>query len=214
MKFVIVGGGITGWLSALILSVRQPSHEYLIIESPDINTIGVGEGTTGFFMNVIDNIPNISIKEFIKETKATPKIGIEFTNWSNQNSNFFNPIDGTSTTRNIFDSLIYYTYVQNKSLDTSSLHGFMKRMKKTPFFLQSGELKNYITALHLDNKLTVKYLKKKALDSKNLNYVSDTVSKVERDENGNVRKLVCNNTFIEGDIFIDFTGFCIIFSKK
>ena len=39
MKFVIVGGGITGWLSALVLSVRQPSHEYLIIESPDINTI-------------------------------------------------------------------------------------------------------------------------------------------------------------------------------
>ena len=149
MKFVIVGGGITGWLSALVLSVRQPSHEYLIIESPDINTIGVGEGTTGFFMNVIDNIPNISIKEFLKETKATPKIGIEFTNWSNQNSNFFNPIDGTSTTRNIFDSLIYYTYVQNKSLDTSSLHGFMKRMKKTPFFLQSGELKNYITAFLL-----------------------------------------------------------------
>ena len=214
MKFVIVGGGITGWLSALILSVRQPSHEYLIIESPDINTIGVGEGTTGFFMNVIDNIPNISIKEFIKETKATPKIGIEFTNWSNQNSNFFNPIDGTSTTRNIFDSLIYYTYIQNKSLDTSSLHGFMKRMKKTPFFLQSGELKNYITALHLDNKLTVKYLKKKALDSKNLNYVSDTVSKVERDENGNVIKLVCDNTFIEGDIFIDCTGFGRIFSKK
>ena len=40
MKFVIVGGGISGWLSALIFSHRQPNHEYVIIESSDVNTIG------------------------------------------------------------------------------------------------------------------------------------------------------------------------------
>ena len=44
MKFVIVGGGITGWLSALVFSEKQPFHEYVVVESSDINTIGVGEG--------------------------------------------------------------------------------------------------------------------------------------------------------------------------
>ena len=42
MKIVIVGGGITGWLSALIFSHRQPNHKYVIVESPEIDTIGVG----------------------------------------------------------------------------------------------------------------------------------------------------------------------------
>ena len=41
MKFVIVGGGITGWISSLIFSYRQPNHEYVIVESPEIDTIGV-----------------------------------------------------------------------------------------------------------------------------------------------------------------------------
>ena len=55
MKFVIVGGGITGWLSALVFSEKQPFHEYVVVESSDINTIGVGEGTTGFFTDIIEN---------------------------------------------------------------------------------------------------------------------------------------------------------------
>ena len=36
MKFVIVGGGISGWLSALIFSYRQSNHEYVIIESSEV----------------------------------------------------------------------------------------------------------------------------------------------------------------------------------
>ena len=61
-------------VSHLFCLLDNLQHEYLIIESPDINTIGVGEGTTGFFMNVIDNIPNISIKEFIKKQKQHLKL--------------------------------------------------------------------------------------------------------------------------------------------
>ena len=76
MKFVIVGGGITGWLSALIFSHRQPNHKYVIVESSEIDTIGVGEGTTGLFSDVIDEIPDINFAEFLRKTKATPKIGI------------------------------------------------------------------------------------------------------------------------------------------
>ena len=68
MKIVIVGGGITGWLSALIFSHRQPNHEYVIIESSDINTIGVGEGTTGLFIETLEELPDINVAEFLRET--------------------------------------------------------------------------------------------------------------------------------------------------
>ena len=213
MKIVIVGGGITGWLSTLIFSHRQPNHKYVIVESPEIDTIGVGEGTTGLFTDVIDEMPDINFAEFLRKTKATPKIGIEFNNWSGQGSSFFNPIDGTPTTNEDFDSFLYFTYTQNSSLDTSSLHGLLKRSNKSPYTIESGRLKDYNTALHLDNKLTVQYLKSKSLNRKNIKHVSDTVFDIERDETGTVKKIICDNHIIEGDIFIDCTGYKRIFSK-
>ena len=214
MKIVIVGGGISGWLSALIFSYRKPNHEYVIIESSDVNTIGVGEGTTGLFSDVIDELPDVNFAEFLRKTKATPKIGIEFNNWSGQGSSFFNPIDGTPTTNEDFDSFLYFTYTQNSSLDTSSLHGLLKRSNKSPYTIESGRLKDYNTALHLDNKLTVQYLKSKSVKRKNIKHISDTVFDIERDEIGIVKKIICSNHIIEGDIFIDCTGYSRIFSEK
>lgn len=43
-RIVIVGGGTAGWLSACYLAARLPA-QITLIESPDIATIGVGEGT-------------------------------------------------------------------------------------------------------------------------------------------------------------------------
>ena len=214
MKIVIVGGGISGWISALIFSHRQQNHNYVIVESPDIPTIGVGEGTTGLFSDVIEELPDVNFAEFLRKTKATPKIGIEFNNWSGQGSSFFNPIDGTLTTDEDFDSFLYFTYTQNPSLDTSSLHGLLKRSNKSPYTIESGRLKDYNTALHLDNNLTVEYLKSKSLRRKNIKHVLDTVFDIERDETGKVKKIICGNHIIEGDIFIDCTGYKRIFSSK
>ena len=211
MKIVIVGGGITGWLSALIFSHRKPNHEYVIIESSEVNTIGVGEGTTGLFVETIEELSDINVAEFLRETKATPKIGIEFNNWSGKGSTFFNPIDGTPTKNEDFDSFLYFTYTQNQSLDTSSLHGLLKRKNKSPY---TGRLEDYNSALHLDNKLTIQYLKNKSLKRKNFKYISDTVSKIKRDETGKVLKIICSNHIIDGDIFIDCTGYSRIFSEK
>jgi hypothetical protein len=49
---IIVGGGSAGWLSAGVIAAEnridsqaQQPFELLLIESPDVPTIGVGEGT-------------------------------------------------------------------------------------------------------------------------------------------------------------------------
>ena len=148
MKIVIVGGGISGWISALLFPIRQPYHEYVIVESPDVKTIGVGEGTTGLFMTqVINDFFGTPIQEFLRETKATPKIGIEFNDWKEIGSTYFNPIDGTPTRDRPFDSTLYFTNIQNSTLDTSSLHGLMKKSKKSPFYRMAGELR--LSLIHI-----------------------------------------------------------------
>ena len=47
MKIVIVGGGTAGWLTAFLLSKKQPYQDISIIDSSKIPYIGVGEGVTG-----------------------------------------------------------------------------------------------------------------------------------------------------------------------
>ena len=69
----------------------------------------------------------------------------------------------------------YFTYIQNPSLDTIMIEKRQKRCYRI------GRLKDYNTALHLDNKLTVQYLKK-IIERKNIKHVSDTVFDRERDE--------------------------------
>jgi len=67
MNIVIVGGGTAGWLTALSLSNHRPEHTYTVIESPDIPTVGVGEGTTGHFRDLIRSC-GINEIDFLKKS--------------------------------------------------------------------------------------------------------------------------------------------------
>ena len=56
MNIVIVGGGTSGWTTALILANEHPQHHFTVIESSKIGIIGVGESTTGYFTNLFDGL--------------------------------------------------------------------------------------------------------------------------------------------------------------
>jgi glycine/D-amino acid oxidase-like deaminating enzyme len=49
MKYVIVGGGTAGWLSAAFIKKEQIDSEVVVIDSQKIPIIGAGEGSTGSF---------------------------------------------------------------------------------------------------------------------------------------------------------------------
>ena len=55
---VIVGGGTAGWLAALILGAPPEGEapEVTVIESSKIGTIGVGEGTTAVFRQMLQHL--------------------------------------------------------------------------------------------------------------------------------------------------------------
>ena len=91
-RIVIVGGGTTGWMAAASLSryVQDKDMTLTLIESPDINTVGVGEATIPNFVDFNRNL-GINDAELIKATQATFKLGIEFEEGSQKGERFFAP---------------------------------------------------------------------------------------------------------------------------
>jgi len=73
----IVGGGTAGWLAAAFLSFHNPTKQICLIESPNIPTIGVGEGTFPTTMYLLNTI-GINPKELLVKSNGGIKLGIQY----------------------------------------------------------------------------------------------------------------------------------------
>ena len=87
-KIVIVGGGSSGWISAAFLKKTFPEKEIVVIESPDIPTVGVGESTLADITNFREYL-EIDEKEFMRATDASYKMSIKFTDFYDVDSGGF-----------------------------------------------------------------------------------------------------------------------------
>ena len=53
-NIVIVGGGTAGWVTALNLLQKTINAQILVIATEEIPVIGVGEGTTALFTELLN----------------------------------------------------------------------------------------------------------------------------------------------------------------
>ena len=82
---LIIGGGTAGWLTAALLARTLATSDpdgvrICLVESPQIGSIGVGEGT---FPSIRATLATIGIDEarFLRASQATFKQGITFVDW-------------------------------------------------------------------------------------------------------------------------------------
>ncbi|WP_309662495.1 tryptophan 7-halogenase, partial [Sphingomonas sp.] len=80
-KILIVGGGSAGWMTAaLFAELFQGLYEVELVESELIGTIGVGEATIPAIKKY-NELLNLDEAEFMRMTKGTFKLGIQFVDW-------------------------------------------------------------------------------------------------------------------------------------
>ena len=77
---MIVGGGSAGWMTAATLIHEFPNKSITLIESPNIQTIGVGESTLQQ-IRAWTTYLGIEDKDFVPFCDATFKQSIKFTDF-------------------------------------------------------------------------------------------------------------------------------------
>ncbi|TQV89217.1 tryptophan halogenase family protein [Aliikangiella coralliicola] len=222
-SIVIVGGGTAGWISAGIIAARHradnnQSIEVTLVESPDIPTIGVGEGTWPSMVNTIKTM-GISEREFVRECDVSFKQGIKFERWiSGRNDDvYYHPFSyphrsqqggliarwlRNSNSKSYAESITTQCYLDELSLAPKQLN--------SPEF---NALENY--AYHLDAAKFSTFLKKHCTRKLKVRHIVDNVQGVNTNEQGNITSLKTQqNNEIEGDLFIDCSGISSILLRQ
>jgi len=213
MKIIIVGGGTAGWIAAALISVKYPNNKITVIESSKIGIIGVGESTTGYFTELllgelVDKL-GVDHNEFIIETGATLKFGIKHKGWTqNINSHYYGVLEGSPTVCGTPDLMFAHAYHTDPSDIISLTHTGHLLYNNLSNLDYTGEFKKYGHAMHVDAALTGKYFAKKTLKQENVEHIDSEIKECTLDDRGFIKSLkLSDDRIIEGDFFIDCTGF-------
>ena len=214
-KIVVVGGGTAGWMAASSLSSflrSEANTEIVLVESSQIGTVGVGEATLptirGFNLSLgIDEV------DFIKKTRATFKLGIEFKDWYKVGQSFFHPFASYGVPINSVGFHHFHKKFAECGYDYPiSDFCFPSAMVKQNKFAQphanpSTPLASYSYAFHFDAVLYAKYLSDYAI-GRGVKKYDDIVTSVKQDEKGFIESIILESgEEISGDLFIDCSGF-------
>lgn len=213
-RICIVGGGTAGWLAAMMLGDTARRGGYpcaiTVIESSKIGTIGVGEGTTAVFRQMLKHF-DLDEAEFLRETGATIKFGIRHRDWRRVGHVYDGPIDDPHQVAGLGEenALDHYQISQGYSVGRTHLFQHLLTGNRSPF-AKVGDRKvavgPYHHAYHFDQALAGKWLRSKA---KAVAVIDDQVRGLDRDgQTGAVRALTLESgATVEADFFVDCTGF-------
>ena len=120
MNIVIVGGGTAGWITSLFLLSEYKNINITVIESDVIGILGAGEGSTPLMRKFLKKC-NIDENDFIKKTKSTFKLGIDFENWNIHNTLYKHPFINNAKAYH-FDARLIAEYFKEISINRGVTH--------------------------------------------------------------------------------------------
>lgn len=209
-EIIVVGGGTAGWLTALTLKKITKEFNITLIESDEINIIGVGEGSTPNFPLLL-KVLDISFVDFFTSTNATHKLGISFENWDKTGGKYFHPFTSEkkendwsiNNDKDISKEYLGYIIKEGLNIDDIILNSKLAYSNKTATFTNTY-------ALHFDSQLVTKYLKSIA-ETRGIKIINDTVVDVVTDDKKIKSLILKNGNVSDVDFLFDCTGFKRLF---
>jgi tryptophan halogenase len=215
LNITILGGGTAGWMTAAALAELLPNEQYQIslIESDQIGSVGVGEATLPH-LRYFNQKLGIDESEFMRQTNATFKVGIEFSNWEKPNTHYMHPFDEYGVNFNNISFHHYWLKQQTNgdthSLDEYSLPVMASKQQKFDFpsSYASPLLSTYTYAYHIDAGKYASFLRRFSEKRGVRRIEGKVVDVITRSANGEIEGLTLENgSRVNGDFFIDCSGF-------
>lgn len=208
MKVVIAGGGTAGWLAAAALGQQMGvGLDITLVESAQIGTIGVGEATIPP-MRTFHRLLRIDEQEFMRATKATFKLGIQFENWKAIDHKYFHAF-GRAGQKTLITEFVHFWLRGRKEGFAEEEFGAYcvehSAALQERFATQANERVNY--AFHLDAGRYATFLRGIA-EAGGVKRLEGKIEEVKQDHStGNITSVVLGSgAEVPGDLFIDCTG--------
>ena len=214
-KIVIVGGGTAGWLAAAVIAARHRSRipadfSVTVVESPNTPIIGVGEGTWPTLRGTLARA-GISETELFRQCDAAFKQGARFARWTTgaDDDFYYHPLMLPQSFGQV--NLVPHWLARDDGrsfCDMVSPQGRLCDDGLAPKTIATAEfdaVANY--SYHLDAGKFAPFLQKHCCEKLGVRQVLADVRRVNLTGNGDIRNLVTDAGDIEGDLFVDCTGF-------
>lgn len=215
-QIVIAGGGTAGWMAAAAFSkVLGNECSIRLVESEEIGTIGVGEGTVPH-LKLFNDLLGVDDVEFVRNTQGTFKLGIQFNDWARPGDSYVHGFGEIGHDISLLPFHQFWIKARQRgvaedigaySLNTvAAPRGrFMPSATDVP---ANSPLANVAYAYHFDAGLYARFLRRYA-EQRGVRRSEGRIASIEqRPDDGFVAALVMESgERIDGDLFIDCTGF-------